>query len=71
MSKYYLVIEYADSGTLNIYLEEHELDWNDKCQLALQLASAVSYLHEVDIIHKDLVIIGFFYKFINVNVLKY
>ncbi len=35
-------MEYADSGTLNTYLNKHfgELDWNDKYQLALQLASA-------------------------------
>jgi serine/threonine protein kinase len=52
-------LEYADSGTLNAYLNEHfdELDWNDKFSLALQLASAVEYLHEEDIIHRDLVII--------------
>ncbi|CAB4387584.1 unnamed protein product [Rhizophagus irregularis] len=54
--KYSLVLEYADSGTLNIYLNLHfnELDWNDKYQLSLQLASAVAFLHERDIIHRDL-----------------
>ncbi len=59
--KYTLVLEYADSGTLNAYLNEHfgELDWNDKCQLALQLSSAVECLHDCDIIHHDLVIIKF------------
>ncbi|CAB5370404.1 unnamed protein product [Rhizophagus irregularis] len=53
---YTLVLEYADSGTLTTYLNEHfnELKWNDKCQLALQLASAVAYMHECDIIHCDL-----------------
>ena len=57
--KYSLVLEYADSGTLNKYLEDHfrELNRNDKCNLALQLASAVECLHEFDIIHRDLVII--------------
>ncbi len=54
-------MEYADSGTLNDYLKEHfnQLDWNDKCQLALQLASAVECIHNRDIIHRDLVIINF------------
>ncbi|RGB35179.1 kinase-like domain-containing protein, partial [Rhizophagus diaphanus] len=54
--KYSLVLEYADSGTLNIYLNLHfnELDWNDKYQLSFQLASAVAFLHERDIIHRDL-----------------
>ena len=61
IKKYSLVLEYADSGTLNAYLNEHfgELDWNDKYQLALQLASAVECLHDCDIIHRDLVIIKF------------
>ena len=55
--KYSLVLEYADSGTLNTYLKDHfnELDWNDKFHLPLQLASAVEFLHESDIIHHDLV----------------
>ena len=51
-------MEYADSGTLNTYLNEHfyELDWNDKNQLALQLGSAVVFIHECGVIHRDLVI---------------
>ncbi len=58
VKKYSLVLEYADGGTLNAYLNEHfgELDRNDKCQLALQLASAVESLHDCEIIHRDLVI---------------
>jgi serine/threonine protein kinase len=57
MKKYSLVLEYADSGTLNAYLEEHfiELNLNDKFRLALQLANAVEFLHKEDIIHRDLV----------------
>ena len=58
MNNYGLVLEYADSGTLKNYLEEHfnELEWDDKFRLALQLASAILCLHERDIIHHDLVI---------------
>ncbi|RIA83962.1 kinase-like domain-containing protein [Glomus cerebriforme] len=54
--KYSLVLEYADSGTLKTYLNIHfnELDWNDKYQLSFQLISAVAFLHECDIIHRDL-----------------
>jgi len=77
MNKYLLVLEYADGGTLNTYLSKHfnQLDWNDKCRLALQLASAVKCLHDCDIIHRDLVInheIIFieFIKFGNINKLK-
>ena len=66
--KYTLVLEYADNGTLKTYLSEHfnELDWNDKYQLSFQLASAVEFLHECDIIHRDLVIfcILFYHAFL-------
>ncbi len=56
--KYILVLEYADSGTLNTYLNKNfkKLNWNDKYQLASQLASAVKCIHDHDIIHRDLVI---------------
>ncbi|GBB95591.1 hypothetical protein RclHR1_02570025 [Rhizophagus clarus] len=56
MNEYCLVLEYADSGTLNTYLKKHfnNLTWNDKLRLAFQLASAVSYLHDKEIIHCDL-----------------
>ena len=52
-------MEYADNGTLNTYLNDHfdELDWSDKLHLALQLTSAVEFLHEEDIIHRDLVML--------------
>ena len=69
MRRYSLVLEYADSGTLNTYLTEHfnELNWNDKFTLALQLANAVLHLHDKEIIHRDLVIykliIFFFIQF--------
>ncbi|GBB87807.1 hypothetical protein RclHR1_01430016 [Rhizophagus clarus] len=53
---YLLVMEYADSGTLKNYLKEnfHILTWNDKYNLAYQLACAVSCLHNEGIVHRDL-----------------
>jgi serine/threonine protein kinase len=53
-----LVMEYADGGTLRNYLKEHFeiLTWNDKFNMALQLASAVLCLHDEGIMHRDLVI---------------
>ncbi|CAB5386949.1 unnamed protein product [Rhizophagus irregularis] len=56
LDNYSLVLEYADSGTLKTYLNNHfsELDWNDKFRLALQLANVVECLHEFDIIHCNL-----------------
>jgi hypothetical protein len=44
---------------MKTYLQHHfsDLEWGDKYQLAFQLASAVAYIHEYNIIHCDLVII--------------
>ncbi|CAB4440985.1 unnamed protein product [Rhizophagus irregularis] len=53
---YLLVMEYADSGTLRDYLKNnfHRLTWNDKYNLASQLARSILCLHEEGIIHRDL-----------------
>ena len=52
-------MEYADGGTLQNYLKEHfiNLTWDNKINLALQLAYAVSCLHDEKIVHRDLVIV--------------
>ena len=51
-------MEYADGGTLRKYLKEHfnSLTWDDKFNLALQLAYSVSCLHDERIMYCDLVI---------------
>ncbi|CAB4488350.1 unnamed protein product [Rhizophagus irregularis] len=56
VKKYLLVMEYADGGSLCNYLKENfeKLIWEDKFKFAYQLASAVSCLHDEDIIHRDL-----------------
>ncbi|RGB42639.1 kinase-like domain-containing protein [Rhizophagus diaphanus] len=56
IKKYLLVMEYADGGSLSKYLKENfeKLTWEDKLKLSYQLASAVSCLHDEDIIHRDL-----------------
>ena len=61
MKKYSLVLEYANNGTLNTYLNEHfyELGWSEKYRLAFQLTSAVEFIHENGIIHRDLVMTSF------------
>ncbi|CAB4440453.1 unnamed protein product [Rhizophagus irregularis] len=48
-----LVMEYADSGTLQDYLKKefNKLTWNSKYDLAYQLACGVSFLHEEEIVH--------------------
>ncbi|GES99848.1 kinase-like domain-containing protein [Rhizophagus clarus] len=50
------VMEYADSGSLKTYLKENfiNLTWNNKYNLAYQLACAVSCLHNEGIVHRDL-----------------
>ncbi|PKY57882.1 kinase-like protein [Rhizophagus irregularis] len=55
-TNYLLILEYADSGTLGEFLKDNfnRLDWNMKLQFAIQIADAVSCLHENDIIHCDL-----------------
>ncbi|CAG8822929.1 750_t:CDS:2, partial [Racocetra persica] len=50
--KYFLVFEYADGGTLRRYLQKNfsSLSWNDKLNLARQIASGIVCLHDNDII---------------------
>ncbi|GES87639.1 kinase-like domain-containing protein [Rhizophagus clarus] len=54
--EYSLVLEYAENGTLRKYLKENfeNLTWDDKLNLAFQLAYAVSCLHDEGIVHRDL-----------------
>src|ERR1043166_7216602 len=56
VGEYLLVTEYAEGGTLHNYLKENfsSLNWRDKYRLAFQLSSAIEYLHEKEIVHKDL-----------------
>jgi serine/threonine protein kinase len=59
-----LVMEYANSGNLQSYLKENfdKLTWDDKYDMAYQLACAVSCLHTEEIIHRDLVIYPLFFQ---------
>ncbi|RGB34716.1 kinase-like domain-containing protein [Rhizophagus diaphanus] len=55
-NNYMLVMEYANNGSLRSYLEKNfgKLTWDDKYNMAYQLACAVSCLHNERIIHCDL-----------------
>ncbi len=50
-------MEHADGGTLQKYLKNNfgKLTWDNKCDLAYQLACGVSCLHDEGIVHRDLV----------------
>ncbi len=50
-------MEYADGGTLQDYLKKEftKLTWENKCDLACQLACAILFLHNEDVAHCDLV----------------
>ncbi|GET04740.1 kinase-like domain-containing protein [Rhizophagus clarus] len=55
-NNYWLVMEYADGGSLRSYLNKNfnGLSWNDKYNMAYQLSCAVSCLHNEGIVHRDL-----------------
>ena len=63
-------MEYADGGDLRNYLKKNfsNLTWDDKFNLALQLACAILCLHDEKIVHRDLVIYLYYTIFNNVYV---
>ena len=50
-------MEYANEGDLRMYLSKNfeSLDWNKKFRLALDITNGLHYLHNEDILHRDLV----------------
>ena len=58
LKNYWLVMEYADCGTLQNYLKQNfeVLTWENKYNFAYQLSCAVLCLHDEGIVHRDLVI---------------
>ena len=55
--EYLLVMQYADGGDLENYLKNNfeRVTWNDKKKLAFQIADGLNYLHNENILHRDLV----------------
>ena len=62
-----LVMEYADSGDLQSYLKTNfnNLSWDNKIDLAFQIAKGLNYLHNENILHKDLISIAFLFILFN------
>ena len=54
-----MVFEYAEGGSLRRYLSDPsvELNWLARCNLGINIIDGLRYLHELDILHKDLVTI--------------
>lgn len=59
---------YANGGNLQNYLNNNfkSLSWDDKKKLAFQIAEGLNYLHNENILHKDLVSV----LFLNLYVFK-
>jgi len=57
---YHMMFELADGGNLREYLRKHfkNLTWKDKYKLGLEVTNGLKHLHDLDIIHKDLVFIA-------------
>ncbi|KAF0442319.1 kinase-like protein [Gigaspora margarita] len=53
-SEHYLVLEYADLGDLRHYLNHNNLDWEQKIDIARQIVCGLFFLHENEILHRDL-----------------
>ena len=55
-----MMFELADGGSLHEYLTKHfkSLTWKDKYKLGLEVTNGLKHLHDLDIIHKDLVFIA-------------
>lgn len=53
--KYLLVMEYMSNGSLfDVLQKQFNLSWHTRLKIALDIASALLYLHGIDIIHCDL-----------------
>ncbi|CAB4382212.1 unnamed protein product [Rhizophagus irregularis] len=53
---YFLLMQYADGSNLQKYLKDcfKKLTWDDKKKLAFQIADGLNYLHNENILHRDL-----------------
>ncbi|RIA89118.1 kinase-like domain-containing protein [Glomus cerebriforme] len=52
---YIMVLEYADRNNLRTFLQKGKnLGWSDKVRLSLDIAKGLSYLHLLNIAHRDL-----------------
>ncbi|KAL1858320.1 hypothetical protein Daus18300_009938 [Diaporthe australafricana] len=50
----YLVLEYADCGFLNDFLQANKQPWEEKERVAIGIASALELLHACEVVHGDI-----------------
>ena len=57
---YPMIFEFANGGTLRQHLSRNfcSLTWEDKYKLSLEITNGLRYMHKLNIIHKDLVILN-------------
>ncbi len=50
-------MEYANEGDLKLFLSKNfkSLNWNKKYKLALNITNGLYYIHNENILHRDLV----------------
>ena len=55
-----MMFELADGGNLREHIRKHfkSWTWEDKYKLGLEVTNGLNHLHDLDIIHKDLVFIA-------------
>ncbi|CAG8659104.1 3749_t:CDS:2, partial [Dentiscutata erythropus] len=55
-SRYFMVLQYADGGSLRDYLQKNfqNLDWKKKISMGKQIASGLKCIHDQNIVHRDL-----------------
>ena len=65
-NEYLLVMQYANGGDLRNYLANNfkNLNWDDKKKLAFQIADRLNYLHNENILHRDLVSIVYLFIYL-------
>ncbi|CAG8495947.1 5255_t:CDS:2 [Diversispora eburnea] len=58
--KCYLVLQYAKDDTLRTYLQNNfeDLDWKTKINMAQDITNGLCYMHEENIVHRDLISSG-------------
>ncbi|RUP48195.1 kinase-like domain-containing protein [Jimgerdemannia flammicorona] len=56
MNSYFLVMKYAEQGSLADYLKINKgrLTWGDRLRLAYQITEALDFIHDGNVIHHDL-----------------